>query len=320
MKEDNILVSVVVPTYNHEKFISETLESIISQDAGFRFEIIIGDDGSKDETRNIINEYASNYPEILVPVIRERNIGAQHNLNDLYLRARGKYISIQDGDDTMYPGKLKKQVFFMESSPGCGSVYHNLDLVKNGEVFGQYCSKDSNHEYYSIDDFVERGTFLPHSSKMFRRELLPPGGFPVFPELRGLDWLHHMYTSRSMAICYIDEVLGCYRKHENSITASICKGWLEQLYYGHEKAQDYAKKAGVNKRSLEVGRRTFALSNLRKGLAHNDFRFYKTVIKELKKYNINLSIKDYLQFYFVAENQFVFYFRGIIFKCKNRIK
>jgi glycosyltransferase involved in cell wall biosynthesis len=314
---NKIIVSVVIPTYNHEIFIREALESVLNQQVSFCFEVIVGDDGSKDDTALIIREYLALFPDIIVPVFRKNNIGGQLNRNDLYKRAKGKYIVVLDGDDIMYQGKLQKQVDFMERNPDYGSVFHNLDLLRNDKVVGQYCNNYDMCQSYSIEDFVEKGPFLPHSSKMFRKELLPKQGFPVFSELRGLDWLHHLCTSHGMLIGYIDDVLGAYRKHESSITALIGKGNLKHLYFGHLKALEYAEQLGVNNGSLEEGMRVLALSNLRNSLFYGDFEFYKFIIVELKNKNITLSIKNICQFYCLGDSKIMFSIRKLIYQYKN---
>ena len=92
-------LSVVVITYNHEKYLRKCLDSILMQEVDFDFEIIIGDDCSPDSTADIINDYHERYPDIVRPTLRSHNVGATRNQYDCFLQAKGKYIAILDGDD-----------------------------------------------------------------------------------------------------------------------------------------------------------------------------------------------------------------------------
>ena len=93
------LVSIVVITYNHEKYVRKCLDSILMQNVDFSFEIIISDDFSTDQTAQIITEYQVQYPDIIKPYLRTLNVGATRNQYDCFLRCTGDYIAILDGDD-----------------------------------------------------------------------------------------------------------------------------------------------------------------------------------------------------------------------------
>ena len=82
------LVSIVVLTYNHEKYIRKCLDSILIQNVDFSFEIIIGDDFSTDQTAQIITEYQEKYPGIVKPNLRSINVGASRNQYDCFLRSK----------------------------------------------------------------------------------------------------------------------------------------------------------------------------------------------------------------------------------------
>ena len=83
------LVSVLMITYNHEKFIRQALEGVFLQKTQFEFEVIIGDDCSTDGTVAICNEFSSRYPEKTRVICREVNLGAKMNFIDVFFRCRG---------------------------------------------------------------------------------------------------------------------------------------------------------------------------------------------------------------------------------------
>ena len=83
-------LSVVVITYNHEKYIKKCLDSILEQNIDFPIEIIISDDCSTDNTQRIIKNYHKRYPEIIKPILRSVNVGASKNQYDCFTSAVGK--------------------------------------------------------------------------------------------------------------------------------------------------------------------------------------------------------------------------------------
>ena len=153
----NIQVSIVVITYNHEKYIRKCLDSILMQNVNFSFEIIVGDDFSTDQTSQIILEYQEQYPEIIKPNLRSKNVGATRNQYDCFLRSSGKYISILDGDDFWTDKlKLKTQIDFLKNNSeyiACTqrySVVDEYDNVTQEEFYGD--GRPESGEY-KINDF-----------------------------------------------------------------------------------------------------------------------------------------------------------------------
>ncbi|MDE7180400.1 MAG: glycosyltransferase [Muribaculaceae bacterium] len=111
-------VSVIVVTYNQEHTIGRTLDSILAQDLRADYEIVIGDDASTDGTERICRSYAAQYPDRIVYLRRERNLGVTANYFDCIRRARGEYLADCAGDDYWVdPGKLRRQVELLDSDP-----------------------------------------------------------------------------------------------------------------------------------------------------------------------------------------------------------
>lgn len=213
MSSDFISVSVCVVTYNQENYIAECLESIVTQKTNFKFEIIVGEDCSTDNTRKIVQEYSDKYPNIIVPILYEKNVGPFENIKKVYSLARGKYIAHMDGDDLALPGKLQKQFNILEKNLDCNVCTHDcsyIDQFSNiveGKIFGQVKQRNN------FLDLLERLPFFAHSSKFFRVDL------PQIKMLIGLmgekviDVEIHEIQARYGMIYHIDEVLGCYREN-----------------------------------------------------------------------------------------------------------
>src|SRR3712207_4685936 len=109
-------VSVVVPVYNTERYIAETIDSILKQ-TFTDFELIVIDDGSKDRSPDILRELAAKDSRIRLTV--RENRGIVRTRNELLEQCRGKYMAVNDSDDLSMPDRLAKQVAYMESHPEC---------------------------------------------------------------------------------------------------------------------------------------------------------------------------------------------------------
>lgn len=123
----NPLVSVLMITYNHERYIRQAIDSIVTQDCDFEFELIIGEDCSTDRTREICLDFQERYPKIIRVVFSECNVGALRNLFRIENLCRGEFIAICEGDDSWRdPYKLKKQVDVFLLHPTVVLTYSNM--------------------------------------------------------------------------------------------------------------------------------------------------------------------------------------------------
>ncbi len=221
---DELMVSVIILTYNHEKYIAQAIESVLSQKADFRFEILISDDASADGTADIVREYGERYPDIIRTFIREKNLGPTRNGYETLVQARGKYLASCEGDDYWTdPQKLQKQVDFLEANPEFAGVATEMEIVdENGSrLKNQKLSWISPKRHYTLADF--RGIFLPgHPNTTLRRNLL------LNPDFDGTVFYKAspMIGDRTNAMvwaCYgdfyrLEDVTMCYRQNLNSMT------------------------------------------------------------------------------------------------------
>lgn len=118
------LVSVLMITYNHAEYLADAIEGVVQQACNFPFELLIGEDASKDETLQIALEYQKRYPHIIRVVHSETNVGMNINSWRIFTKARGKYVAYCEGDDFWCaPDKLALQVAQMESNEKIGIVH-----------------------------------------------------------------------------------------------------------------------------------------------------------------------------------------------------
>jgi len=174
----DLLLSIVVISYNHEKYIRKCLDSILMQVVDFSFEIIVGDDCSTDQTAQIITEYQVKYPDIIKPNLRSINVGATKNQYDCFLRCTGNYIAILDGDDFWTDKqKLKIQIDFLknnESFIACTQRYSVVDENDNvtQEVFYGPGRPESGE--YTLNDFQKYIYYGHPGTLVFKNIFLEP--------------------------------------------------------------------------------------------------------------------------------------------------
>lgn len=124
------MLSVVMTTYNHERYIAQAIESVLRQQTSFGVEIVIGEDCSTDRTLNIAQDYQSQYPEAIRIIRSEHNVGWRANYRRTIAAARGKYVALLDGDDYFtHRKKLQMQVELLEANPDVGMCYTRSERI-----------------------------------------------------------------------------------------------------------------------------------------------------------------------------------------------
>lgn len=244
---EDIMVSICCITYNQEQYIRDAIEGFLMQKTNFKYEIIIRDDASTDNTANIIKEYEKKYPDIIKPIYEKVNgrfTGIKRSFNVTFEKAIGKYIAVCEGDDFwINEYKLQKQVDYMEKNPECTFCFHNANLLymkKNKiEKYLKYpimpdrksYSKEGNYNGANIQQVGMGG--IPTASFMFRKENTEKFPEWYFEASCGDLPLKLLMTSYGYAH-YIDEVLSVYRR-ETGI--SITDNWKNQ----QEKNANFAR-------------------------------------------------------------------------------
>lgn len=214
-------VSVLILTYNAEKFIRASLDSVLTQEFD-DFHIVVSDDCSSDSTCAILQEYAERYPAKFTLNLNQKNVGITRNANIALSLCRGEFVAFHAGDDIMLPSKLAKQVAYFDAHPDCALCYHNLELFNSdtNAALGLYNTPMRNPARQgTARELIKHGCFIGGNAVMVRRDKLPACGYnPIFPVAS--DWqLWIAVTIDGGLIGYIDEVLARYRRHENNTTA-----------------------------------------------------------------------------------------------------
>ena len=159
MTNSDIMVSVIIPVYNHENYVLHALNSVLMQKVDFKYEVLVGEDCSTDHSREIIQAFEREHPDFLRVYYRSENMNKSHaqynNPTDLRMRSRGKYIITLEGDDYWTDeNKLQKQVDFLESNPDYIAVSHNCQVVNKNEIPIDESYPECKDTEYTLAHFI----------------------------------------------------------------------------------------------------------------------------------------------------------------------
>ncbi len=167
-----MMVSVLMLTYNHQEFIAQAIEGVLSQKTTFDIELIIANDYSTDNTDSIIKkiiEKDNNAKEKIKYINNSKNIGMQPNFILAYNHCKGKYIAECEGDDYWTdPYKLQKQVDFLESNPEYAITFHKVKIYNEiKQKFEEDTLNTFTNETTTLNDLL-RGNYIRTVSTVFR--------------------------------------------------------------------------------------------------------------------------------------------------------
>lgn len=245
-------VSVCVITYNHAKYIGECLRSILEQQTKFEFEIIVGDDGSTDGTRGVIESLAALHPGRIRALLHDPHIGGTKNMMAVHNEARGKYVAHLDGDDLALPGKLQAQADYLDLHDDCALVWHRMLLFDDANT---YCHPNLlelgmfEDGKVRLEDTLMFGSLAYHSSVMYRRETRRTR--EVQREM--LDWYFTVEHLQSGYGKYLEDILGKYRRNSHTGITRKGKGpdlvrscYADHLEYFLDTLPQYRKELFIN--------------------------------------------------------------------------
>lgn len=160
------MVSIICIAYNHENYIRQALESFVMQKTNFKFEVLINDDASTDDTAKIIKEYEEKYPDTFFPVYQEKNLYSQ-GIDPIWFlieKAKGKYVAFCEGDDYWTDeNKLQKQIDVLEAHPEYAACVHNVPVV---DEFGVKYSGVVQEQFRMTEDSILGKGYLDANCKI----------------------------------------------------------------------------------------------------------------------------------------------------------
>jgi Glycosyl transferase family 2 len=241
------LVTVIVTAYNHERYVEQALISVVEQDTSFPFEVVVIEDCSTDNTREIVQALQARYPEKVRLVLSSENGSYNRLFATQWAASSAEYVATLDGDDFWTARKkLQRQVEILEARPEYSFCFHDVEVVAEGmsyvwegrftEGFGDgvrvrtLAWLDKAPDRVPMTPATPRrtldaqalwaGCFVPGCSPLLRRSFLPtlPEGFG---EIVFSDWALYLLLGQSGPIMYVDEVLGTYRVHNAGMWSGV---------------------------------------------------------------------------------------------------
>ena len=208
--KDKIYISIVCPCFNQELYIKDAVDSFLSQETEYRFEIIIHDDASTDGTRDILLEYKKKYPSIIKLILQEENqysqgkqiapLGVEH--------ADGEYIALCEGDDFWIDKhKLQKQIVKLEKNKDINICFTAAyGLYSNGKV-KLWCNYIKD-QIFKLDSIIlGGGAFMPTASIMIKKDI-----FNKLP-----DWFYSIAPVGDYYLQMLSGVKGAYYLHDTCV-------------------------------------------------------------------------------------------------------
>lgn len=225
--QNEILVSICCTAYNHEKYIEQALEGFVMQQCNFKFEILVSDDASTDNTASIIKRYESNYPYLFQVFYLNENQYSKGNkplFNILFPATKGKYIALCEGDDYWTdPLKLQKQVDFLEENEEFSMICTNAEVIindsgKNTNITTGLTLLQESRTVYATE--IISKWMVPTASVLFRRNFLGKD----LDEISGNkdfmfgDTVLFLYLASKGKVYGMKDFTVAYRRHEGGAT------------------------------------------------------------------------------------------------------
>jgi len=320
------LVSIFCLAYNHEKFISQTLESFLMQKTNFEYEIVIGEDCSTDSTRNIIDQYANKHSNIKI-ITDNKNVGPIENMKRTLKACTGKYIALCEGDDFWVDSyKLQKQVDFLEANPYYMVAYHDAVII---DETGKIVSKSKLQSKYKKDAApvdLQRGHTILFLTMMFRNVIDLP---PELDNVIGCDAFLGVLFGQHGKGKYMPEVQpAAYRVHSGGIFSQ--KNEIYQIYhYTNTRAwiAKYLKRTGDTDNYIYYRELFIKLVNLqsksycsKQELTDNYAKLLTNHIDLFEKEELQTFLANNLKTDYLYNNVFSFWIRNLKLKFIQKYK
>lgn len=293
------MISIIVPTYNHEKYIAQTIESILAQKTSYEYEILIGDDASGDGTGRILEKYKKQYPQIIRTFYHKKNIGATKNGYTLLKYARGEYLAFCDGDDYWTDEyRLQRDIDFLQANPEAAGVSSRVCPVdENGVPLDESTISQTKQfwnfprEKFTLKDF-ENWDMPGHVSALTIRNFMrnPEHDYQIFYRA------HDMVGDRTIVLLAVlsgnivckKHIVSCYRyrvNRENNFMSSFqAKNLYAKDYLMIRRLENYAAKefqASVNAEKVKKDRLVASVVRAMKYKKMSDVR----VVLEILQYS-----------------------------------
>ncbi|HPP77916.1 glycosyltransferase [Methanospirillum sp.] len=214
-----VKISIIVPSYNNAKFLSECIESALTQTFD-DFELIIVEGGSSDNSLEIIKEYAKKDDRIRV-IIHPQNLGVSRARNDGILASSGDFIAILDSDDIMLPTRIEELYNEISKNSNYGLVHSDVYVINEiGEIQGKIIGKEHLSKGYICGEVLRRrGCHIGYP--MFRKTSLLDVGLYDESLRGGEDYDLYTRITQYYPVAYVQKPLILYRRHGSNTSSKL---------------------------------------------------------------------------------------------------
>ena len=247
------MVSVLMLAYNHGPYLAEAIEGVLKQRTDFPIELLIGEDCSTDNTREIAMRYQREYPNLVRTITSSSNVGGRRNRRRVARAVRGEFTAFCEGDDYWTdPAKLQLQVDYLRAHPDTGAVHSDFDRIIHRGGRWRILRRFQHHmrglvPQGDIFPTLLAGNFIQTCTLCIRTDLdrqylasgLPVESYPIG------DWPLCLYIAAHSKIGYLDQSLAAYRKVPGSATNSGHLANLRQSLRCHAMIDDACKCFGI---------------------------------------------------------------------------
>lgn len=219
-------ISIIMGIYNCEKYLKQSVDSILNQTFE-KWELIMCDDGSTDCTYEIALEYEKKFPNKIKVIKNEKNLGLNETLNKCFEISSGKYIARQDGDDISLPSRLEKEYDFLESHKEYALVSAKMSYFDEEGEWGVSKVKEIPNK----NDFIKASPFA-HAPVLIRREVLKEvNGYTVDKKLLRVEDYHLWFKiySKGYKGYNINEVLYKMRDDKDAFKRRTLRNRLNEV-------------------------------------------------------------------------------------------
>lgn len=260
------LVTIGVPLYNHEPYIAECLESLVTQ-SHRPLEIIVIDDGSSDNSHAVARSFLESQSHLADFHVSTRpNRGMCHTLNEIAAKARGEYISFIGSDDFWMPSKIEEQADFLDAHADVALVHScSIRVDADGRQIGLINYPSKLKSGYLFEELVKGNAKINTTSHLYRRSVYEEIGYydPSFSFEDTSFWLR---LCKSHKVGFIDREHCCYRWHGENLS----KPENSLLFYNRE-LQDVYRKNVSDTRLLKIALRKIHGRSMRKAFRAGEY-------------------------------------------------
>ena len=258
-------VTVITPTYNRASYLDETIQSVLSQ-AYPDIEYIILDDGSTDNTKEVVSKYNVKYT-------RHENIGESRTVNKGFVMADSDIVVILNSDDLLLPGAISKGMAFIRDHPGIIVAYPDFNIIdQHSKITGHHRTKEYDYLY-----MLRNHICLPSVGTFIKRN--PVLRNPQYTYVADYDyWLRLGLHGR---FARIPETLACWRVHSEGASGNKGESLSDEHVYVIKK---YYSSAGIHRNILKVKSEAFAWAHIVAATTSGKHRSLQHIAKAILYY------------------------------------